>query len=280
MDNDSPLTAANADKHHLYEASVQDVEEEAKHLKRFFKKTRGEKPVTLKEDFCGTAALCHHWVTLSNAHTAVGLDIDPDVLHWSRNHHSTGLEGTEAERLQLLNQNVLEHTGLTADITVALNFSYYVFKTRKALIEYFKVAKASLNERGVFICDAFGGADAHLEGSEETELDDFTYVWEHATFKPVTHDLKCHIHFDFPDGTRLKKAFTYHWRLWTLPELRECLHEAGFEHVDVYMEGIDEETFEGNGVFKKTKRGEAVEGWLAHIVSYNDSISTVSDIKR
>lgn len=270
MENHPPLTADSADKHILYEASVQDVEQEAKNLKRFFKKTRGLKPTSLKEDFCGTALLSHHWVTLGENHTSVGLDIDAEVLRWSHNHHSPLLVGSRAERLRLLNQNVLEQTGIKADITAALNFSYFVFKTRETLIDYFKAAKASLTDKGVFICDAFGGADAFLEGCEETEFDGFTYVWEHAVFKPVTHDLKCHIHFDFPDGSRLKKAFTYHWRLWTLPELRECLLEAGFLHADVYMEGIDEDTLEGNGVFKKTKRGLAVEGWLAHIVAYDD----------
>ena len=40
---------------------------------------------------------------------------------------------------------------------------------------------------------------------------------------PITHATTCHIHFKFPDGSKLKKAFTYEWRLWTAPEIRELL---------------------------------------------------------
>jgi hypothetical protein len=29
-------------------------------------------------------------------------------------------------------------------------------------------------------------------------------------------------------------AFEYHWRLWSIAELREAMLEAGFESVDVY----------------------------------------------
>ena len=29
----------------------------------------------------------------------------------------------------------------------------------------------------------------------------------------------------------LRRAFRYHWRLWTLPELREMLLVAGFDDV-------------------------------------------------
>lgn len=33
----------------------------------------------------------------------------------------------------------------------------------------------------------------------------------------------------------LKHAFTYHWKVWTIPEVLELLHEAGFEEVHVWM---------------------------------------------
>ena len=59
----------------------------------------------------------------------------------------------------------------------------------------------------------------------------------------------CHIHFSFPDGSKIKKAFTYDWRLWTLPEIRELLLEAGFQRATVYWEGTNEETEEGDGEF-------------------------------
>ena len=62
--------------------------------------------------------------------------------------------------------------------------------------------------------------------------------------------MRCHIHFKFPDGSRIKNAFSYDWRLWTLPEVQELLAEAGFDRITVYWQGTDEETGEANGEFE------------------------------
>ena len=59
---------------------------------------------------------------------------------------------------------------------------------------------------------------------------------------------KCNIHFKFPDGSKIKRAFSYTWRLWTAPELRDMLLDAGFRNVTVYWEGEDDNG-EGNGEF-------------------------------
>ena len=78
--------------------------------------------------------------------------------------------------------------------------------------------------------------------------------------------MRTHIHFKFPDGSRIKKAFTYEWRLWTAPEIRELLLEAGFRNPTVYWEGEDEDG-EGNGEFSPEARGEADLAWIAYIVA-------------
>ena len=67
--------------------------------------------------------------------------------------------------------------------------------------------------------------------------------------------------------SKLERAFTYDWRLWTLPEITETLLEAGFADVSVYWEGTEEKTGEGNGIFTVTTRGEACEGWIAYLVA-------------
>ena len=69
------------------------------------------------------------------------------------------------------------------------------------------------------------------------------------------------------DGTRLRRAFRYEWRLWTVPEIRELLAEAGFTHTEVYWEGTDLKTRKGNGVFRRTSRVESCPGWVAYIVA-------------
>jgi hypothetical protein len=65
----------------------------------------------------------------------------------------------------------------------------------------------------------------------------------------------------------MKRAFTYHWRLYSLPEIQDCLREAGFSNVTVYWEGTNHKTGEGNGVFKPSRRGEACAGWIAYLVA-------------
>ena len=56
------LTASKADRHILYQASVQCVEADIDFFERLSKSKRGEPFRLLKEDFCGTAALASEFV--------------------------------------------------------------------------------------------------------------------------------------------------------------------------------------------------------------------------
>ena len=102
---------------------------------------------------------------------------------------------------------------------------------------------------------------------EERNLDGFTYVWDQNVYDPITGDVVNHIHFRFPDGSEMTKAFTYEWRLWSIPEIRELMLEAGFRKVTVWWEGTDEESGEGDGEFEPTERGEACPGWIAYFTA-------------
>ena len=51
-------------------------------------------------------------------------------------------------------------------------------------------------------------------------------------------------------------------RLWTLPEVMDVLHDAGFEHVDSYWEGTSSDGEGGNGVFRLSRRGENCAAWV------------------
>ena len=66
----------------------------------------------------------------------------------------------------------------------------------------------------------------------------------------------------------MKKAFTYDWRLWTLPEIRELLIDCGFSQTTVYWEGTDPETGEGNGEYSATESGDDDPSWIAYIVAH------------
>jgi cyclopropane fatty-acyl-phospholipid synthase-like methyltransferase len=153
------------------------------------------------------------------------------------------------------------------DIVAAFNFSYWVFRERASLRRYFRRVREALRRDGVFMLDAYGGADAVREMRERDDRGSFTYIWDQAEYDPVSAATTCHIHFAFPDGSRLNRAFSYHWRLWTLAELREVLAEAGFSASRVYWEGTDPENGEGNGIFTPAERGEADQAWVAYIVA-------------
>ena len=100
---------------------------------------------------------------------------------------------------------------------------------------------------------------------EERECDGFTYVWDQDKYNPITGEGLFHIHFKFKDGSRIRKAFSYDWRIWTLPEITEMLAEAGFSP-SVYWEGTGEDG-EGNGEFSRTTEGEADRSWIAYVVA-------------
>ncbi len=106
--------------------------------------------------------------------------------------------------------------------------------------------------------DIYGGPEAQVLQFEERECDGFTYIWDQDVFNPLTHEYRCKIHFRFPDGTELQDAFEYHWRLWTVPEVRELLSEAGFRSVAVFWEGADDEGEPDEEVFGVD--GEVGEG--------------------
>ena len=261
-----PTMAERADIHDLYERAVQNVEHEVEFTQATFESLRGRKAYRLREDFCGTASASCQWVRQGDRFQAIGVDIDPSVLDWGRRHRVGQLPAADRARVQLLESDVMTAATPPVDIVVAFNFSYFIFDTRDKLREYFTRARAALVDDGVFFIDLFGGSQAQDEMKEKTKHKGFTYIWDQAKFHPVTNYLRCHIHFSFPDGSRLKKAFTYEWRLWSAPELREILLEAGFRTATLYWEGEDEDG-EANGEFTPTQKGEADPAWIAYVVA-------------
>ena len=267
-------TAATANKHELYQLSVQNVEAEIDFVDETFSEIRGREAAVLREDFCGTGNTSAEWVRRRNSNRAIGLDIDQPTLDYGSEHHVSKLDADAQERIQLLNRNVLEPGDATGmDIVLAMNFSYWLFKTREQLRSYFQSVRSSLGKDGVFFLDHYGGSEAMTETKESKKIDDgtgrtFTYVWEQKHFNPITCDMECRIHFKFPDKTRIKDAFIYHWRLWSLVEIRELLMEAGFSEVHVYWEGEDDEG-EGNGEYSRTLEGDADPAFINYIVAYD-----------
>jgi hypothetical protein len=259
--------ARRADRHRLYEKAVQAVDVECEFVRDTFRKLRKRTPRSLREDFCGTAAAACEWVKAGPQRTAVGVDIDTEVLDWGRNHHVARLSDNERRRLKLIEGDVLTAKTRPVDVTLAMNFSYWIFRDRKTLKRYFRRVRDGLAKDGVFMLDAYGGHDAYKVMRERRDCGGYTYIWDQADYDPISGAMTCHIHFSFPDGSRMRRAFSYKWRLWSLPEIRELLAEAGFARSTVYWQGTDEETGEGNGEFLPAERGDPDPAWIAYIVA-------------
>jgi cyclopropane fatty-acyl-phospholipid synthase-like methyltransferase len=257
--------AERADKHVLYEKSVQCVESEIDFIDETFRELRGRKARVLREDFCGTANTSCEWVRRRRRNRAIGVDLDADVLKWGRKHNVAKLKDA-ASRITLVNENVVEVQTEPVDAVLAMNFSYWILMQRQLMRTYFQRVHDALTNDGIFFLDAFGGSDAYLEEKEKTKIGRFTYIWDQASFNPVNAECVCYIHFKFADGSKLRKAFSYTWRLWTVPEIREILEEAGFSRSTVYLQGTDDDG-EGDGEFEPAERGDADAAWIAYIVA-------------
>jgi SAM-dependent methyltransferase len=261
----SRFTAKTADKHVLYELAVQAPETEVDFLNSWFRKHRGKKPLSLREDFCGTAVLCSCWVKSSSDRTATGIDIDKSVLAWGTEHNLGKLDEETRSRVTLLRQDVRAKVSEKHDIICAFNFSYWIWKTRDEMRSYFAHVRSGLAKGGLFFCDAYGGWESHEPMLEPRLIKaGFTYVWDQHSFDPITHDVTNYIHFEFQDGTKMPKAFRYDWRFWSLPELQELLKEAGFSKVSVYWDTSDDET---KDAYRLRSRAENQPGWLAYLVA-------------
>jgi len=273
------------DKYVLYQLSVQEPEHEAAFFDRVYEARHGRKPRVLREDFCGTFAVCCEWVKLGEDRRAIGVDLDPEPLEWGKAHNLTKAPEDRRGQIELRLDDVRTHGEPRADILAAQNFSFWLFKTRPEAINYFRTARDNLADGGLMIIDMMGGGECFEEEHEDVrsisgydkavkhrddkppcKIGKFKYVWEQHRFNPITHDASFYIHFRFKDGSRWPRAFEYHWRFWTIPEVREMLAEAGFRESIVYWENEDEDADEQDA-WQPAEQAPSDPSWIAYIVA-------------
>ena len=266
-----PTLAQRADKHALYQVSVQSPGVDIEFFEAEFAKYRGRKPLRLREDFCGTALLSTEWCKTDPKRTALGVDLDAATLAWGRARNLEPAGPDVARRVKLAQADVRETRFAKVDLTLAMNFSYCVFQTRDELAAYFAAARAGLVRGGVLALEVYGGTESMSVMTEERPVRGATYIWEQEKFSPIDHHTVCHISWRFKDDSTLERAFTYDWRLWTLPELRELMLGAGFKEVKFYFERVDgdedDEYLTGTGEFIERTEIDNQEAWLAYVIA-------------
>lgn len=225
------------DRHDLYELAAQSPRRQAAFLRALVDPSIASP--TLGEDFCGTGALSRAWVGLPGSGGAVCVDRDPEPL--------SRLQG--AAGITVRHGDVREASD-PVDLLCALNFSICELHEREDMLAYLRHARGRLREGGVFVCDLYDGADAFALGESEVELREgecgagVRYVWEQREANPLTGRVVNAMHFQLADGSQLRDAFVYDWRLWRPPEMRDAMREAGFARVEAHDrlgDGVDEE---------------------------------------
>ena len=264
--------AERADKFHCYQESVQTPEHEVEFFEQAYRDVHRRRPQSLREDFCGTFAVCCEWVKSHGTRTAMGVDLCGETLQWGREHNLSKLTDAEQKRVRLIEQDVRKRNRPAVDVLAAQNFSFWIFKTREEVIEYFKIARANLNAQGIMVMDMMGGGECYEEDLVDKRTikkgkKGFKYHWEQASFNPITGDASFYISFKFADGSKLKRAFEYHWRFWTIPEVREMLAEAGFSESHVYWEIEDEDDPDIDGTWERRDDAPSDPSWICYIIA-------------
>ena len=266
------------DRHAFYEVAVQGPDWDLDFLERAFRRRNDREPLTFREDFCSTAALATAWAQRGPDRRAWGVDLDPEPLVWARRHRLPWARDARG-RVTLVRADVRTPQAPRVDVACALNFSWWIFHRRADLLAYLRAAREGLEPGGVLVLNGFGGTRAERPLVERTRkrasnapdgspVPAFTYVWQQARFDAIERRLLAWIHFEVAGAPRMARAFTYDWRMWTLPELREAALEAGFRDLEVWSEGWDARRRTHTGTLHRRAKLDNEDCWIAYCAAY------------
>jgi SAM-dependent methyltransferase len=245
----------------LYEWCVTD----GPRFARFAEAVHGRTPRVLREDFSGSAALARAWASAAPDRRAVAVDLDAAVL---RRASAPGVRTIRADAARCTAK---------ADLLTATNFPLGYFHERPALVKYLAHARRCLNPRGVFLADLYGGRDAmkpltirrRLRGPAGERIE---YLWTQVDADPATNLVTDTLSFvvttkskptKSKSGTtktrRFPNAFVYRWRLWSIPELRDAMTDAGFRRLELYTRMGDALDADGTLYVRPHEPGEPID---------------------
>ncbi len=238
------------DRFDCYELCVQGV----RWVVPFLRGLHAHNPRVLREDFCGTAALSREWTADLRGGgleaSAVGVDLDARILA------RAAAAGTESS-IRLVHADAVRIPVVPADACDVIfvgNFSIGYIHTRSLLVDYLRRSAARLSMApaapgsGLMVCDLYDSPGKFARGMLHRTHPGpgnqiVHYTWEQREADALTAMVTAALHFRVvADGeviAELPDAFVYRWRLWSIPELREAMLEAGFASTEVHQH-IDE----------------------------------------
>ena len=262
------------DKYKYYFESVQSPETDVKFFDQIYRKTFNKEALVLREDFCGTFSICCEWSKLGSQKKAFGVDLDEEPIRYGYDHYYSQLTESQKSRVHILQQNVLNSELPNSDLVAALNFSYFLFKRREDLKAYFQNVYNRINSEGLFVVDCFGGPATQEPNVEETEHEDFSYFWDQDYYNPINNYAQFYIHFKPKGGKKVKQAFSYDWRMWSLPEIQQPRIVSLYKKwvLKMFM-SCGKEVMRMVTVMENlrallflAKEGEDCEAWVAYVV--------------
>jgi hypothetical protein len=144
-------------------------------------------------------------------------------------------------------------------------------------VSYLRQTRKAIAPGGIFICDIFGGGESDRFGnwSFKRKCSNFLYSFEQSSVDLLTNTCRFSISFKFSDGSCLKNSYNYHFRVWTIAELRDALQEAGFHRVEVWIakNELNSDGFcsgPGEYIRVRTRSLNPDGSWNAYIVGVPD----------
>ncbi|KAK9127733.1 hypothetical protein Syun_016530 [Stephania yunnanensis] len=232
-------------------------------------------------DACSRISLFHGNVLQPTEAKLVKYDLQDLVKNVTVNESEACLEtsATKAQYSDFAEHELMENCRpLPArDIVCAFNYSCCCLQKRKDLILYFKHVHSALSQKGgIFVMDVYGGTSSEHELRLQRKFPNFTYVWEQAEFDIIRRTTKISLHFNLHKQQRkLRHAFSYSWRLWSLPEIKDCLEEAGFQSVYFWIRQMPDTKEMKNSIglsaghnvkYEEVSTFQQQDAWNAYVV--------------
>nr|CAB3478909.1 unnamed protein product [Digitaria exilis] len=263
-------------KFHLYQLSVQSPKGDISYLQKFFLMYVGRRvPLHLQEDFCGTALLSSEWIRTDARRTAIGLDLDLESLEWCLENNLSKIGADGYSRMLLFHGNVLQPKEARL-VKQKFNDLVQGLDVNSNNGANSKHAFNALSKRGgIFVMDVYGGTSSERKLRLQRKFPSFTYFWEQEEFDIISRQTRISLHFQAGKKQMLRHAFTYHWRLWSIPEIKDCLEEAGFKSIHVWIREMPNTQSNGNAKeynanrdvkYEESQRFNQGDAWNAYVV--------------